>query len=377
MKKISIFLLILVSAFTFKACSSDDEVVFVAQPADGITFTNTFASNYILTQSTLTNIAARFVWSEVDYKVPTNENYELQGDIVDTFEAPTLFGSTPENNLAITVQQLWDLAEKAGLDNDPATEAPNTGALYFRVVASAGTQNEMKVVSKTQVLNVVLAEASTGEVTYTYFYMVGDVTAAGWSNNANNTPLFRDPANEDIYYFSGRFAGSASTEGFKLLEMLGKWQPQWGVDESGNFSNSIILGGDPKAFAVTEDAYYNFSINTKDMTFTLEKTDASTAPTYTTIGLIGSATPTGWDADTDLTQSTFNPHIWYIENVSLIDGEIKFRANNDWAVSWGSDTPLTGQGSTAGGSPNIPATEGTYTIWFNDLDGRYLLIPQE
>lgn len=377
MKKFSTFLLTFMAVMGFYACSHDDDVVFVAQPdPEGISFTNTFASSYILTEATLTNLAERFVWNSVDYEVPTNENYELQASITSTFDVPVVLGSTAENNLAVTVQQLWDLAMDAGLDNDPGTPAPNMGSLYFRVVASAGTQGGMEIISETQTLNVVLPEA-TGEEeeTFTYFYMVGDATAAGWSNNNNNTPLFRDPANENMYYFSGRFAGGASVEGFKLLEILGMWQPQWGVDGSGNLSNSTILGADPSAFPVDSDAYFTFEMNTDDMTYTFTQFDASGAATYPTIGLIGSATPTGWDSDTDMVQSTFNPHIWYMSDVALIDGEIKFRANDAWDVNWGSDTAMTGQGTMGG--PNIPAAEGTYDIWFNDLDGRYILIPQE
>lgn len=64
-----------------------------------------------------------------------------------------------------------------------------------------------------------------------------------------------------------------------------------------------------------------------------------------------------------------------MSDVALIDGEIKFRANDAWDVNWGSDTALTGLGTMGG--PNIPVAEGTYDIWFNDLDGRYILIPQE
>lgn len=375
MKKLSILILTLITTFAFNACSSDDEVVFVAQPAEGIAFTNSFSSSYTLSQTTLTDIAAHFVWNPVDYSVSTNENYELQASITETFDTPVIIGSTSNDSLDVTVQQLWDLAEKAGLDNDPATDTLNTGSLYFRVIASAGTQGEMATISETQTLNIILVEVIGGEEeSFTYFYTVGDATAAGWDPNNNNTPLFRDPTHKDTYYFSGRFAGGPDVEGFKLVEILGEWQPQWGVDDSGNLSNSTILGADPKSFTVTSDAYYSFSMNVEDMTFSFEEIDASNAATYLTIGLIGSATPTGWDSDTDMTQSTFNPHIWYINGIVLIDGELKFRANDAWDVSWGSDTPLTGLGTLGG--PNIPATEGTYDIWFNDLDGRYMLIPQ-
>ena len=49
------------------------------------------------------------------------------------------------------------------------------------------------------------------------------------------------------------------------------------------------------------------------------------------LGLIGSATPTGWDSDTDLVYDATN-------NVLSVDinltngGEYKIRANNDWVI---------------------------------------------
>lgn len=42
------------------------------------------------------------------------------------------------------------------------------------------------------------------------------------------------------------------------------------------------------------------------------------------IGIIGSATPSGWDSDTDMTYSIEN-RCWTI-TTDLTDGEIKFRA---------------------------------------------------
>lgn len=383
MKKISTIIVALIALVGFNACSSDDDVVFIAQPdAEGISFTNSFANTYILTSATGENTAERFVWNEIDLEVPTNINYELHGATTEDFESFTLMGTTSGNNLAVTVNQLLELAEEAGLDNDPATEAPNTGTLYFRVVGSAGTAGEMAHTTEVQPLTVVLPEA-TGEEEETFrnFYLVGDFTAAGWSENNNNTPLFRDPENPDVYYFTGKFEGSGDREGFKLLETLGAWQPQWGLD-GGQFTSSDILGGDPAAFPVAEDGYYSFQVNAEEMTYSFEPYDASGAETYDAIGILGGATAglyetgeDGWGADVDLTQSEFDPHIWYINDMELNDGEIKIRANDAWDVSWGAATPLSGQGAN-NNDPNIPVEAGIYDIWFNTITARYILIPQ-
>ncbi|UJH92946.1 SusF/SusE family outer membrane protein [Antarcticibacterium sp. 1MA-6-2] len=187
-----------------------------------------------------------------------------------------------------------------------------------------------------------------------------------WSNINNNTPLFRDAENENLYYYEGKFNVGA----IKLLEILGEWQPQWGIKD-GNFTNSTILGGDPDGINVTTAGFYKLTVNVDEMTYTFTEIDASNAATYTTIGLVGEGTSVGWPnednptPDIELTKSTFNEHIWYAQNVTLTEGSIKFRAEKAWDVNWGAGTFPSGQGTFGG--PDIPAMEGTYNVWFNDL----------
>jgi starch-binding outer membrane protein SusE/F len=364
MKKLSILILALVALTGFNACTSDDDVVFIANPdTDGIHFTNNFAASYDLTEVDPGDVVDRFVWSEVDFGVPTNINYELQASLTEDFDDPVTLGSTSVNNLDVTAQQLIRVTE------DEDLEETNTFRIHVRVVASAGTAGEMAHISPSESFTIIVPT----EPGFIHFYLVGDATAAGWNPDNNNTPLFRDGENENLFHFTGRFDGSGDKEGFKLLETLGLWQPQWGLDGD-NLSNSTILGGDPSAFPVDADAYYTFTMNIDEMTYSFEAYDESGAPTFETIGFIGDATPGGWDNDTDMTKSQFDPHIWYAKNVSLSGGEMKFRANDDWTNNWGGETFPSGESSQDG--PNIPVTAGTYDIWFNDLSKRYILIPQ-
>ncbi|MCF8713943.1 SusF/SusE family outer membrane protein [Joostella atrarenae] len=380
MKKISLLLIAFIATLSFNACSDDDEFTFVAKPdPEGISFENTPLASYELEAENENNLAERFVWNAANFDAPTPVKYELQSSADNTFDGITVLASDlTETNYGVTIKSMITLAEDAGLDSDPETEAPNTGNLFFRVRAYVGdkTSNLVEQLSDTLSLNVVLVEPTDGAEPIELkpqFYLVGDATAAGWNPDNTNTPLFRDPENDNAYYFTGRFAGGADVEGFKLLETLGEWQPQWGLDGT-DVSNNEILGGDPSAFKVSEDAYYSFSINKEDLTYTWEKYDASAAPIYSSIGILGDATEGGWDEDQDMIKSTFDPHIWYIEGITITDGEAKFRLDNEWETSWGADTALSGQGTIGG--PNIPATAGTYNVWFNDIDGRYLFIRQ-
>lgn len=379
MKKLSILLMAFVALVSINACSSDDDVVFIAQPdAEGISFINSFNATYIITPATSGNIAERFVWNTVDFDVPTNITYQLQGSATADFSNPDIIGATGENNLGVKVSQLKSLADDAGFDSDASTDAPNSGLLYFRVRAFAGTDggNGLSEMSQIKSITVVLPEGEA-EVVLKNFFLVGDATAAVWDNNNNNTPLFRDGENENLYHFTGRFKGAADAEGFKLLTELGNWDSQWG-QKDGDLVSREELGSDPSAFPVPADAYYSFTINTDEMTWSFEAYDAAAAATYDVIGLVGAGTTVGWPSDDNpepdikMTKSTFDPHIWFAQGIELSDGPVKFRANLKWDKSWGGGESFP---SGLANGDDIMAKEGTYNVWFNDLTGRYLFIP--
>jgi hypothetical protein len=385
MKKLSTFLIAIIAIISFNSCSENDDFTFEAQQdPDGITFINSISESYTLTQANKNSLGERFVWNKVNFDVPTTVRYELQASTSTAFDNITLLAQDiAETNYAVTIGDMLDLAEEANLDNDPETDAPNTGNLYFKIRAYTGAPDANNVVeqfSEPIALTIVLPEGEAEEV-FQNFFLVGDATAAGWGNNNNNTPLFRDGENPDLYHFTGRFTLPEDVDdqqGFKLLETLGAWQPQWGLDGD-NLTSSEILGEDPIALPVPADAYYSFIMNIDEMTWAFEPYDASAAATYDVIGLVGDGTSVGWPNDTDnttpdikMTKSTFDAHIWNAQGVELTDGEVKFRANLAWDTSWGG-----GDGFPSGiaTGDNIKAKAGTYNVWFNDLTGRYIFIP--
>jgi len=81
-------------------------------------------------------------------------------------------------------------------------------------------------------------------------------------------------------------------------------------------------------------------------------------PAWDDWGIIGSATPGGWGADTDLAYDLSTKKYTY--SGALIAGEYKFRKDNAWDTNYGDDgNNLTLE---AGGA-NIPiAADGNYTI---------------
>ena len=85
--------------------------------------------------------------------------------------------------------------------------------------------------------------------------------------------------------------------------------------------------------------------------------------TKTSWGLIGNATPTGWDSDTDMIYDA-ESKTWSVTldltKQEAPDNGIKFRANDDWALNIG-DTDADGTMEFGGENMGI-SEDGNYTI---------------
>lgn len=125
----------------------------------------------------------------------------------------------------------------------------------------------------------------------------------------------------------------------------------------GDNNNDGVLDPNGANIIIADPGFYRINVNINTTTYSITKTDW---------GLIGSATPNGWDADQDMTYDPVEK-AWSI-NVDLIAGAIKFRANDDWAINLG-DTGLDGVMEYEGDDINIPANGGyTIKLFFDRAD---------
>lgn len=93
---------------------------------------------------------------------------------------------------------------------------------------------------------------------------------------------------------------------------------------------------------------------------------------FNTIGIIGDATPGGWGADTDMTETSDGV---YEVTITLTAQFAKFRADDDWGVNWGAGDFPSGTGTQDG--DNIPIAEaGTYVVTFDTKNGAYNFVKQ-
>lgn len=167
-------------------------------------------------------------------------------------------------------------------------------------------------------------------------YMAGD--ANGW---ATNDYL----AGEDGVHFTGFMY--LNQNGFKFCT-----QPEL---KGTNYGADFNTAADAANITMTEEAgYYKVDVDLESKSYVLTP--------ITTIGIIGSASPNGWDSDVDMTYVPYNAETkalgyWEAKDITLASGEIKFRANDDWAINWGGDTNALTQGGD-----NISVEAGTYDI---------------
>ena len=160
-------------------------------------------------------------------------------------------------------------------------------------------------------------------------YMAGDANDWKHSDVLNS---------EDGVHYTGYMY--LNQNGFKFCT-----QKNW---NGTNYGGAFFGESEDNIMMTQEAGFYQVDVDLSAKTYTL---------TPFTIGIIGNATPTGWDSDTNM---TYNPeeHCWELKNVTLSDGEMKFRHTNDWSLSWGGEL----DNLTTQNGPNIAVAAGTYDI---------------
>lgn len=87
------------------------------------------------------------------------------------------------------------------------------------------------------------------------------------------------------------------------------------------------------------------------------------------ISIIGSATPKGWDGDTDMKFVNDGKGTWKV-TVALVAGDLKFRQDHDWGTNYGGSG-----GNAALNGDNIKVAEaGNYTISLDIPNLKYTIV---
>lgn len=180
---------------------------------------------------------------------------------------------------------------------------------------------------------------------YPVIYVPGGYqSASGYSEGdwaPDTAPTLASVNSDDNY--EGYIYFAADSSEYKFTQGP-NWDVNWGDD---NGDGTLEPNG--ANLVAPEAGMYRINVNLNNFSYTVVKTDW---------GLIGDATPGGWDNDTDM---AFDPETRQWQQViELGSGSFKFRANDAWDIDFG-DTGM--DGVLDYGGDNIPVDEpGRYLI---------------
>lgn len=179
------------------------------------------------------------------------------------------------------------------------------------------------------------------EMTYEFSYALEQLytpgNSNGWSQTASQLLTTTDYINYSGYaYLNGEFKFTT--------------QPNWDGINLGSAGEEGTLSTDGGAGNLNSgsEGLFWVNVNLPALTYTLTP--------ITTYGVIGSATPAGWDASTAMTPSA--DYLTWTAEMTLKADEIKFRANDGWDINLGGSY----ENLTPGGDNLKVAEEGTYIV---------------
>lgn len=170
-----------------------------------------------------------------------------------------------------------------------------------------------------------------------FIYEIGN--ESGWStSHALRCPNF-DGKYQGYYWMDGEY---------KFKPNADNWDGDWENDGEGKIADN----GGPNMPGLAA-GFYQIDVNLADMTYA--------ATLVESISIIGTANG-NWDTDTDLTYNQATG-AWEV-TATLNAGEMKFRMNHDWAISWGG---ANGDGTNYGDltqhdGANLQVAAGTYLV---------------
>lgn len=271
----------------------------------------------------------------------------------DVYEDPVfsiVFTTTADN-------QYWKIIPKTNVDGGDLWAVGETGVVGVDVDGDASMSGTLTTTNpqagKIEKAGMYRMELNMMEYTYTikelnfapYIYEIGNNT--GWGDVCPLAGLNYD----------GQYKGFAYLDGeLKYKPHENDWNDDWEKASGDAYAGTLTTEGSSDNIDAVAPGFYMMDIDLVDLTYKHTLIE--------TMGVIGSATPGLWDADTDMTYDNSDGS-WNL-TIELTDGEIKIRANDGWDINWGGsiEEPTFNAG-------NMAVTAGNYSIKFVPVcDGK-------
>ncbi|HYG18837.1 MAG TPA: SusE domain-containing protein [Ohtaekwangia sp.] len=311
-KHFKIFVLFTTALSFFFACD-DDARLSVLKPVNFTSAPDISAGAVVITEDNKVETLLTVSWDAVVFPVEGPVTYTLQFDTPNDTSGVNGWAEVVTHEVgedlfstSFSGAELNEIALQLGLE--PGQE----GSIVIRIQGTM-SRNIFSPARAVQVTPIDVPEI----IDYPSLYIAGDFQ--GWNIAA---PSKISSVNDDGVYEGYIYIPAGGTNEFKLYAQP-DWEPtSYGYESEGKIMVANFAGAN---FVAPSDGYYLFMVNLNDMTYQLIKTSW---------GMIGAATPGGWDADTPLSYDP-DTQTWNVTADMKADGSFKFRANNAWVVDFG------------------------------------------
>ena len=330
MKKIIFKLTYLTALFAFIYSCDDVERVYYNDAAE--TVLSLSDDNLVLNEENAANEVLTLTWTEPDFGFSAAALYSVQIDVQGgDFSNPQIISVGGAFDKTFTVEELN--AKLLSLSMLPNEE----GVASFRIKATLSEYQE--IYSNT--VNITVTPYSSLLDLSTSLGVVGSATPGGWGNENILDLPFYTTATTNVYV-----AYVTLRNGEIKFRNNNDWSENWGDDGADGTLDSY--GANIAVSAGT----YKIEVNFSSMTYTMEE--------YSW-GIVGSATTNGWGGPDMMFHYNSFQDDWRAV-VTLGDGEVKFRFNNDWGVNYGDDGA---DGTMEANGANIAVSAGHYLVTMN------------
>ncbi|HSQ46674.1 MAG TPA: SusE domain-containing protein [Lutibacter sp.] len=359
MKNIFKFLFLLALTVTAFSCDNEDQEQLTISPKGAGEITSPEAGTiYVLNPlEDQTNTILTITWNAADYDIPTQITYAVEFAKAGTsFAEPFKVGSTNKTNYSMNVAEFNGAAVSAGL-------APFVqDGVDVRITSTVGSLGSTPQIS--EAITILVTPFTT------------DLPKISVPGNHQGWDPATAPTMAASAFGKSDYVGYVWLDGghkFAAPNALGNfnWDLNWGDD--GTFTGKLKVNATDNCTATA--GFYYIKANTSGAEIPNFLPALSYSETPVSWGIIGAATPTGWDSDTDLVYSAASKTLSV--NINLTAGGYKFRGNNEWgAFEFGS---LNADGFLqAGGDFTFDGTPGNYHVVLdlsNPREYTYTLTP--